>query len=339
MLKLKELLTHTGKWPATLLLGSLLVGCGGGGSEDILCGGDCGSVNDDSSDSNVVTDSDGFTLAFTRFNPQAWNYVGEEVEVTVTVNDFEGNPAQDGTVVYFYAEGGTIQSTCQTAAGACSATWFGSNPRPLDGRAEIFAWTLGVETFVDADANDQFDGIGVEAFDDLDEVYSDNNENGIYDAGEFFVDNPGLTANTYDYADGLYNGPRCNADCSNESVYIGFSGTIVMSSDDAEIVDDGGLGNSGSTVNIGSGVNNYLVEIGDINGNALPEGSSIEIGTSWGTLLSSDEIDITGGERDARRFLVSIAGAGSPGAGVLVITVTAGLFDREEVFFWNLVES
>ena len=112
---------------------------------------------------------------------------GIEVEVSVIASDQFGNDAFDGTRISFWSpESGNIDSSCVLASGRCTVTWISSDPRPIDGRATIIAYTNGAEDFVDTNGNNVFDD--GEVWLDLPEAYADANENGTHDSGEFFVD-------------------------------------------------------------------------------------------------------------------------------------------------------
>jgi len=209
-----------------------------------------------------LPDSDSMSLSLSNLAPEAWNRDGEEVEVTVRLADHFNNYVVDGTTIYFVAEGGVIEPSCETVDSACSVRWVAQNPKPVDHRASILATTIGSEsfpyvdgngiynlvdgepfadlngnkvfdgddTFTDLNGNSSFDGPG---FVDLGESFLDANENGLRDADEFFVDS---NANgEYDVAgDGKFNGllcdPASNACADDKTVQISTSGVIVMAS-------------------------------------------------------------------------------------------------------------
>ncbi|MEE8059676.1 MAG: Ig-like domain-containing protein [Pseudomonadales bacterium] len=458
MLKLKEFLTHYGKLLAAILLGLALVGCGsGGGSDNILCGGDPCSTTADTTDdidnivgqgtadsiqfvsavpvalsirsaggdetsvvtflvtdtagdpisgvsvsfsldnavggvtlsntsdttnvdgetsvivqsgtthtsvsitatvdatqestispsltiSTGISDFDSFSLALNVFNPHAWNRQGETVNATVRMADFFNNPPPDGTQVSFFTEGGSIDASCSSVAGVCTAVWTGQDPRPTlgqgnrPGRSALLAVVTGAESFDDVNSNGVFDdGDGfslvdttvntvlVEA-DDRPEPFLDINENGNYDLGEFFVD---FNQNgTRDLGDGMYNGPLCTHSslCStNKTIAIGEQHKIVMASHievitssdlDADMVD--------GDLDIGTG-RSYVITIGDENGNTLPSGSTIAVTATNGTVESGATNDILSDVYEPTTFTILLLPDTTPSSiGSMKIAVTTG---------------
>ena len=73
-----------------------------------------------SSQSNVLVvstgkpDQDSFSLSASVLNVEGWDYDGAKVTVTARLADAFNNPVPDGTAVVFTAEGGSIESSCQT---------------------------------------------------------------------------------------------------------------------------------------------------------------------------------------------------------------------------------
>ena len=353
MLKLKELLRGAGSLSAVILFGSVLVGCGsGGGTDNIICGGDCSSSSDE--DELSVADSDGFTFGADLYNPESYNINNVEVKITIGLNDFEGNPPPDGTIVLFDAEAGTIPSQCELVSGQCTVTWLSGDPRPgygpnpmgeIDGRFIIFARALGAESFTDLNNNNRFDGISEEPFIDLPEPFLDINENGVYDFGEEFEDSPGGTDGVYDYADGLYNGPRCNADCSDaSSIYVGGtyelgSYTFVMSTSSAYIWDSGdaeilrdytaisgnALPAANTTIDISGGAIYFNdVFVGDGFGNSMASGTTVAISASNVNVSGTLSYTFRDTQIAAQYMPFTLQTDGVSGAdGELKITITA----------------
>ncbi|MFB2649772.1 hypothetical protein [Shewanella mangrovisoli] len=99
-----------------------------------------------SSQSNVLVvstgkpDQDSFSLSASVLNVEGWNYDGAKVTVTARLADAFNNPVPDGTAVVFTAEGGSIESSCQTKDGVCSVVWTSQQPRPVgvDGNGPFF---------------------------------------------------------------------------------------------------------------------------------------------------------------------------------------------------------
>jgi len=179
-----------------------------------------------------LPDQDSFTIALSEPNPEARNRIGKQVEVVAYLADSTNNRVPDGTTVNFTAEGGTIESSCNTVGGTCTVTWTSTAPFVNNNRITILATAIGHETFVDTNGNNIFDdedgGINTSNFDsvysglnrsdnelfsgfiDMPEPWRDDNENNIYDSGERTSDFNGNE--TYDSADGLFNGPQCESE-------------------------------------------------------------------------------------------------------------------------------
>ncbi|MDO6446557.1 Ig-like domain-containing protein [Colwellia sp. 1_MG-2023] len=190
------------------------------------------SVQTQSSELSVNTglpEQASMTIAATVLNPEA-DIVGEQSTIRVWLADSFNNPVPDGTPVNFTAEGGSIESTCNTLAGNCSVTWTATEPYLLDHRATILATTSGHETFFDSNGDNVFDnndgdaisndmvnsGFGRQValssgFVDMSEAWRDDNENYVKDPEETtFFDQNG--DEQYSAADGKFNGPQCSGD-------------------------------------------------------------------------------------------------------------------------------
>lgn len=158
-----------------------------------------------------IADQDSFVVALDKYSTWGWDTFGEpsEIEVTAFVNDHFQNPVPDGTVVNFVADAGHVGPSCLTEDGACSVTWYSTEPLPgadeagnvftadnsrdrasnvtydaswnggLPGVATITAYTSGEAGFSDADGDNLFDD--GESFESYAEAFLDANENGIYD--------------------------------------------------------------------------------------------------------------------------------------------------------------
>ncbi|MEW8693681.1 MAG: hypothetical protein AB2535_21830, partial [Candidatus Thiodiazotropha endolucinida] len=165
--------------------------------------------------STGVADQNSISLSAEVHNPEAWNYDGVKVVMTVHAADHFNNPVPDGTAVYFTTEGGQIQSQCLIEDGACSVDWTSSEPRPFDGRATILATMLGEESFLDANGNGVLDQ-GDQPYSNIPEAFRDDDEDLIHDQGlEEFIDfnNNGIYDNSASDTD--YNGVLC---CDQEAV-------------------------------------------------------------------------------------------------------------------------
>lgn len=175
------------------------------------------------------------------------------------------------------------------------------------GRSTILATTVGNESFKDTNGNGIYDfGIDVfraaptspecmanvppssfetstegEACDDLAEAYLDSNENGIRESTEHFINFITSTKNdvstdNYSQADGIYNGSFCrekdeqDGKCSRSPITIRREHLVVMSCDTPLLDANGSL----------PVVSQGLYAVADCNGNAMPGGTTITVGTN-----------------------------------------------------------
>jgi hypothetical protein len=136
------------------------------------------------------------SLSAEIFNIEGANRDGISTKLTARLADRQGNPVENGTVVNFTAEGGQVASSCATAKvngiSSCSVDFTSQNPRPAGGRVSILAYASGTKDFTDKNGNNTYD-----AGDDLANIgdaYRDDNENGVYDLGEFVIPRGGLLA-------------------------------------------------------------------------------------------------------------------------------------------------
>lgn len=145
--------------------------------------------------------------------------------LTATVGDHFGNPVPDGTAVNFTSESGIIDASCVTGSlpppgstpggqttdsqigpgsGRCSVELHSGSPRPANGRVTVMAYVLGEETLIDSNGNNMYDG--ADSFvDKSPDVYRDDNEDGVWTAGEPCV-GPNTNGTCSTPGDGAYNG-------------------------------------------------------------------------------------------------------------------------------------
>lgn len=151
-----------------------------------------------SSQSNKMTITTGlpsqdfFSLSALYWNIEGLNFDNEPTKISVISSDRLGNPVPDGTVVNFITEGAQINpSSCATDKGTCEVRLVSSAFRPTNGRITVLAYALGEESFVDfnkdgnavATNNNNVYDPG-EPFDDLGNIFIDNDESGSFDSGE-----------------------------------------------------------------------------------------------------------------------------------------------------------
>jgi len=227
-------------------------------------------------------------------NVEALTLDGTQVEVTVRMADRFSNPVPDGTAVTFSAEAGAIQGSCttfttQTDSGLCAVTWTSAGTRPATGRATIVASAVGEESTTDINGNGFFDN--VDTWSDLGEAYRDDNENSTYDLGEFFVDfNNNFVR---DPGDGQYNGLLCvgpgnpaGGCAANPKLAVSAQNLIIVSGSTAKISDSVG-GQNFAPLSVGSltGTGTINFQIGDVNDQPMPEGTTITATTTNGQLV------------------------------------------------------
>jgi hypothetical protein len=128
-------------------------------------------------------EADSLTLSASTFNPNAWEKSGAEVVFTAHLNDHFGSYVLDGTEVTFRATGGSIERTCKTVDGKCTAKWESANPKPVDGYVSVVAYVEGVGDYQDniKGSGDGFFNFG-DDFNSYPEQYVDANGNGQFDA-------------------------------------------------------------------------------------------------------------------------------------------------------------
>jgi hypothetical protein len=254
-----------------------------------------------------IPDQAGFSVSATKLNFEGLTTDGVTTILTARLADHFKNPAPDGTTVNFTAEAGSVTGTCNTVAGACSATYTTQGTRPLDGRVTVLAYAVGEETFTDlngngladlAPVNEMIDANGVST--DLPEAWVDYNENGLRDANEPFLDfnNDGL----YTPADGKFAGVLCDntiappagssagtcaitpAGLPIKSLHVRSQVVIALSDTKAIITTTPASINLGGLC--GTAAQSVGIRIVDVNGNPMPAGTTIAVATTNGTLVA-----------------------------------------------------
>ncbi|MGS2721177.1 hypothetical protein [Paraglaciecola aestuariivivens] len=259
-----------------------------------------------------------FTLSTDVLNPEAGQINGVTTNLTVQLADLFNNPVPDNTVVNFTAEGGTVESSCVTQGGSCSVVWTSAEPRPSDNRVTILATAIGHETLFDSNGNNVYDdadggpladdnnaasGFGVSqpgetGFVDYSEAWLDENEDGVYQVGERFLDY--YKNESFDAADGLFNGVHCQSEtlCGQgdaATTLVRKSLVLIMagSSLDAEVFDNAGqlyasnapASDRGDISIAKLAKHRFSVNFKDGAGQTPPMGSTLEVETSAGTVV------------------------------------------------------
>ena len=249
-----------------------------------------------------IPDQFGFSLSATKWNIEGWNIDGTTTVLTARLADHFKNPVPDGTAVIFTAEAGSIVGTCSTTGGACSVSYTSQGTRPLNGRATMLAYAVGEETFTDlngngwADLAEMIDPNGNQT--DLPEAFVDYNENGTFDpANETYIDFNNNGA--YDAADSKFSGILCDdvtagrssaGTCSpNKTIHVRQSDVIVLSSSTADITINSGapIAIPPCILGIGNVPATFTVTVVDVNGNAMPAGTTVAFATTNGTITSA----------------------------------------------------
>lgn len=130
------------------------------------------------------------------FNIEGWAVDGTSTKITVRIADRQGNPVEDGTVINFTTEAGQVATSCATARvngiSLCSVDFISQNPRPAGGRVSVLAYLAGTKDYVDNNLNNIFD-LG-DTLINIGDAYRDDNENGVYETGEFVIPRGGSAA-------------------------------------------------------------------------------------------------------------------------------------------------
>jgi|GEM_PF-3762462 len=227
-----------------------------------------------------IADQDSFSISASQLRPEARDLNGVQVTITISASDRNNFPIPDGSVIHFKTSGGTIENACQISNGVCTVSWTSANPRPADGIANILAYTTGEESYLDANGDDVFD-IGDTITTDLGEAYLDNNHNGSFDQGiDELVDFNGN--NTYDPANGLYDGQSCNSTiCGGTRVHVRSWINLTMSGSFGYLANLNIPTNSNRTA---GSTDTLTFDLTDINGNLLPDDTTLTITGNNATL-------------------------------------------------------
>ncbi|QOL24672.1 Ig-like domain-containing protein [Thalassotalea sp. LPB0316] len=288
-----------------------------------------------------------FTLSTAVRNPEAGSINGVDVDITAQLADNFNNPVPDGTTVNFTTEGGVIEPSCLTVNGACSVTWTSAEPRVADHRITILATALGHETFFDTNGNNIFDdadGSAVteafisagfsritpraDGFVDMTEAWRDDNENGLFDAGETFLDfnNDG----SFSIEDGLFNGPQCEgSSCGaqgNQAIHVRRALVMVMASSTAlfTLTDENGVNYpTGGTETVVDTLS-FTLDFSDTASQAMPFGTTVTVEASAGTVEGTTNFTVPDTlEPHSIEFVIVNPPLDDPAIGTLTITITS----------------
>jgi hypothetical protein len=310
-----------------------------------------------------VADQDSLSISATKTQIEGWDLNNITTVLTVLASDHFNNPVPVDTPINFTTEGGQVVGSCFTAVDAnriagCTATLASSDPRPSNGRVTVLAYTVGEESFVDLNGNGVADKVPGAAFgptelidtngssSDMPEAWLDKDEDGVYDsATEQFLDFNNNGA--YDAADGSFNGVLCTATSSagtcsaTKTIHARQSHVIIFASSspsplalfaynattqayDIPAASITLPSCSTSPVNDTMPLMSYAIRIVDVNGNAMPTGTTIEFTADNGKLLSNPSWIVpnnNGCNSDAVAFPGCPAGIGTAGFGLYPISM------------------
>jgi Bacterial Ig-like domain (group 1) len=252
-------------------------------------------------------------------NVESYGIDGVTVPVTVILSDRYSNPVPDGTAVAFTTDAGQIVGNCNTGppasvSGQCTVTWTSSNPRPgpssptspatptvadpavVPGRGVILATAIGEESFDDVSGSGFY--VAGDSFANLGEPYRDDNENGQYDLGEYFLDfyNKGV----YEGPSGTFIGITCTgttstSTCTQNTLAIGVSHLLTMSTSAANITYVSSTPSMGSAAGLtlpASG-GTVVFNVQDTNGNAMAAGTTVSITSGSTTDMTATQVGAT----------------------------------------------
>jgi hypothetical protein len=268
-----------------------------------------------------VPSQDGFSLSISTINIEGWNIDGTITRLTARLADHFRNPVPNGTVVNFTSEGGSVVGSCTTftaangESGSCSVNLSSQNLRPSNGRVTVLAYAVGEEAFTDLNGNGWVDLSPLtELVDannrssDLSEAYVDFNEDNVRNTNEPFID---FNSNgIFDGPDGKFNGVLCDdvtagrsapGSCSTtKSTNVRGSGVVVFSSSAADITRPptlaltpcvpGPAAGTDPTVRFEKLSQTVTFNIQDVNGNAMPAGTTVSFATNNGTIISTPSV-------------------------------------------------
>ncbi len=138
-----------------------------------------------------------FSLSVGTFNIEGQNIDRITTTLTISAADRQGNAVPDGTVINFTSSGGQVQPSCATSRtngiSGCSVTFSSQSYRPPNGRIPVLAFAEGIKTFSDINYNNTFESTS-DYLTNMGDAYRDDNENGVYDPGEFLLQRGGDSA-------------------------------------------------------------------------------------------------------------------------------------------------
>jgi len=287
------------------------------------------STFESQSDQLVITtgipDDDSMDIVATVLNPEGWKISGTQVSITARLADRFNNPVPDGTAITFTTEGGSIDSFCTTAGGACAVTWTSQDPRPCGetlGAAQVEVDTTAGPNVCVLTAAGSINSIDPQTgFAPLgqpyggratilatavgEESFTDINGNGVFDEGDLYNDlpeawvdsnedntrddnEPYLDFNStgfYDTADGEFNGILCDRPMTAD---CSIAQTLHIR-DSLVLVMSGSAGfmalNPSTIIVPNGGTGGATLTVSDLHNQPMPAGTNISLAVSSGFTL------------------------------------------------------
>ncbi|MFT6139216.1 MAG: hypothetical protein ACJAXN_000405 [Psychromonas sp.] len=207
----------SGKVPGTVKVKVKLV------NSDLLIS----SLSSELSVSTGLPDQNSFSVSIENFSPEAFEYDGVKVGVTVQLADHYNNAVPDGTTVFFHTEAGAINDqangtvgSCLTEGNSCSVNWISGGERPTGNKLNNQGLLYGCadSKFYDFAPCITAYGMGhpyggrvtITAYTTGEESFVDRNSDGEFTPGESFTD---------DNCDGTYTFNEPFFDSDNNDVY------------------------------------------------------------------------------------------------------------------------
>lgn len=274
-----------------------------------------------------LPDNNSVSLSAETLNIEGWGFDNVTTEITVLLADRFNNPVPDDTAVTFTTEGGAIEASCLTVAGQCSVTFRSQAPRPGDGRVTILATAIGEESFIDSNGDGLYNA--GESFVDLPEAFLDKNESDTREAFEPFKDFS--RDGVYTPADGQFNG-LCEPGCTNNStVHVRDTLVIVLSESALSVSVEP------ATIHLRTGGAAQYITVtvqGIATGQVAPSGTTIAAEATQGEIVGATSYTQTNTNSSvasgAGRFSFRLKPGKEPGNGAFIVTVTTpkGLISR-----------
>jgi hypothetical protein len=254
---------------------------------------------------------------------------------TVLLADRSGNfNVLAGTSVSFYAEAGAIdtsavvdntgKATVNFRTQAPLPAVLGPAPYQPNGWVTILATVRGEETFIDANGNGKFD-VG-ESFSDLGEPFIDQNDDEIFNVGEYYVDGNGNSA--YDGPNGMWDGPMCPSTGCQASPMIWAQNKLMFTGNCTYAI----FSVTNGFVVPNNSVLPITVRVGDQENNRLVPGTVISISKSGaGTLVGQTSFTVPDGIGGPSTYTVTLqdqvvdtTAAVAPSAVTLTMNISPG---------------